>query len=117
MKTDTVKAIFTNFLFVIGIILLIYGFVQGSLTAVRLLTFDKYPLNSYEESRCNAEYFARGPQDTPLSAEEVAAQKADCLESVEHDRRVRKTEHLVTSITTLMAGAVLVFSFRRFIFK
>jgi hypothetical protein len=117
MKTDTVKAIFTNFLFVIGIILLIYGFVQGSLTAVRMITFEKYPLNSYEETRCNMEYFARSPEESAPSEAQIAAQRAECLESIDHDRRVRKTEHIVTSMTTFVAGALLVISFRRFIYK
>lgn len=120
MKTETVKAIFTNLLFVIGVILIIYGFVQGSMTAVRLLTFEKYPLNSYEETRCDMEYLnskAFPDSGSNLTEEERAAQKNTCLESVEHERQVRKTEHIVSSFTTLVSGLTLVIGFRKFIFK
>lgn len=120
MQTETIKAIFTNLLFVIGVILIIFGFVQGTLVTVRMITFEKYPLNSYEETRCDLEYNSRiltPTGEVALSDEQIAAQKEMCLKSIEHERQVRKTEHLVTAITTLVAGTVLVLSFRRFIFK
>lgn len=120
MKTDTVKAIFTNFLFVIGVILVIYGFIQGSLTAVRLLTFEKYPLNSYEESRCDMEFYnirAYPDNESTLTEEESIAQRNACLESVDYERKVRKTEHIVSSFTTFVAGLTLVIAFRKSIFK
>ncbi len=122
MKTETVKAIFTNLLFVIGVILLIYGFIQGSLTAVRLLTFEKYPLANYEESRCDFDYGLPQKEtgEPAVSPEawqaEQAERRASCLESLDQARRVKQTEHIVTSITTLVSGAVLVWSFKRFIF-
>lgn len=120
MKVEIIKAIFTNLLFVIGVILLIYGFVQGSLTAVRLLTFDKYPLQSYEESRCDYEYNAikmpSGVDGEIASPEDATKQRQRCEEQLTYARKVKQTEHIVVSITTFVAGAVLVFSFKRFIF-
>ncbi len=120
MKSETIKAIFTNLLFVIGVIFVIFGFIQGTLTAVRLITFDQYPLQSYEETRCEAPFFsAVAPMEgqTPPSAVDIQAQQERCRITLDRDRRVKKTEDLVTAITTLVSGAVLVYSFRRFIFK
>lgn len=122
MKAETIKAIFTNVLFVIGIILIIFGFIRGSLTLTRLITFEQYPLNSYEETRCEFEYY--GAPSVPVegetpgpTAEEIRDRKAKCESSLEQERRVRKTEDLVVSFTTLIAGAVLVWSFKKFIFR
>lgn len=133
MKVETVKAIFTNLLFVIGVILIIYGFIQGALTAVRLLSFDQYPLESYEETRCEQEnynYLTELKQSTGsessaviLTEKELAERKqeatdrqSNCEASQAYARRVRQTEHIVTSITTLVSGTMLVWSFKRFIF-
>ena len=42
MKTNNlIKAIFTNLLYVIGIILIIFGFVRGTITGTYLVIFDK----------------------------------------------------------------------------
>jgi hypothetical protein len=121
MNSESIKAIFTNLLFVIGVILIIFGFIQGTLTAVRLLTFDEYPLASYEESRCEMEFTASKPVLAPgeasMSAEEIATRQAKCETSLAHARKVKQTEHIVSSLSTLIAGTVLIWSFRRFIFS
>lgn len=122
MKSDTIKAIFTNILFVIGVILIIIGFTQGTLTITRMFVFDKYPLNSYEETRCEFESGMSKPviQDenaTPLSDAEIKDRKEKCLVSLEYQRKVKKTEDIVGSITMLISGIALVYVFRRFISK
>lgn len=120
MKTETIKAIFTNLIFVIGIGLLIFGFIRGGLTVSRLIIFDKYPLNTYEETRCQNQPFATVPMKdgsvVQQSPAEIAEQLRTCQQSLDHDRKVRKTEDIVTALTTLVAGTVLVMFFRRFIF-
>ncbi len=123
-KTAIIRVIFTNVLFVIGVILLVIGFVQGSLTAAKMVIFEKYPLNSYEESRCDASYFATPkpvaiddvtPIDT--NSEEYKQQQTECKRQLEFDRKVRQTEDIVGSISFLVAGAALTIVFRRFIFE
>lgn len=129
MKVEIIKAIFTNCLFVLGVLLIVFGFIQGTLTAVRTLTFEEYPLASYEETRCDLEYLdIKTPRvmvtpsgeetvvEESTSAEEIERRQAKCKATLAHARQVKQTEHIVTSITTLVAGSVLVFSFRRFIF-
>src|SRR3990167_7920317 len=51
MKTTIIKAIFTNLLFVIGVILMVIGFIRGTTTAVNSIVFEKYPLEQYEKTR------------------------------------------------------------------
>jgi hypothetical protein len=126
MKAETVKAIFTNVLFVIGVGLIIFGFIYGSSTVSRLLAFDKYPLNSYQETQCDMQYaqpmltYDGGGKPSPPpedSTDEWEEQKAKCVASLEQERRVKKTDDIVSSVSTLIAGLVLVLSFRQFIFS
>jgi len=120
MKPEIIKAIFTNLLFVIGVVLLIFGFIRGSLTVVRLFTFDKYPLASYEEMRCDNQFgnvmYQPDGKEVVIDKEQQAQQKAQCEENLDYSRKVTQVEHIVTAISTLVSGAVLVYSFRRFIF-
>ncbi len=126
MKPETIKAIFTNLLFVIGVILLIVGFIQGTRTAVKLLTFDQYPLESYEETKCSQPpYTGVEPVPMPLENGKTAAIvnkgsesiKADCEMQLNHERKVRETEDIVGAITMLVSGGTLVFFFRKYILK
>ncbi len=123
MKADTIKAIFTNLLFVIGIILLIVGFTQGALAVTRIATFDQYPLPSYEETRCQFEFARPAPvleeqTSIPVVNEaDLAKQQARCEESLANDRKLRQTEDIVTSVSMLFSGFLLVMSFKRFILK
>ena len=121
MKSQTIKAIFTNLLFVIGVILLIFGFIRGSITITRLVIFDKYPLQSYEETRCQIDLLPQ-PVSTDgktqlLSQKESQGRQEKCTTSLEHERKVRQTEDIVYSVTTLVAGFVLIVAFKRFIFS
>lgn len=122
MKTDIIKAIFTNVLFVIGVIFLIAGFIIGTQTVTRSVLFENYPLNSYDENRCEFEQpfptiIEKGDEVQSESPEEIENRKQKCLAGLAHDRKVKQTEDIVGSVTSLVAGAALVFSFRRFIFK
>lgn len=122
MKSDTIKAIFTNLLFVIGIILLIFGFMNGTLTAARLLSFAEYPLDPYQETRCEMSYPLQpmiGPngETQPLDVNQIAAERDRCQASLARERSVKKTEDIVSSFTAFVAGAILVLSFRRFLFR
>lgn len=120
MKPEIIKAIFTNLLFVIGVVLLIFGFIRGSLTVVRLFTFDKYPLASYEEMRCDNQFggvmYQPDGKEVVVDKAQQEEQKAKCEENLNYSRKVAQVEHIVTAITTLVAGSVLVLSFKRFIF-
>lgn len=124
MKTENIKAIFTNLLFVIGVILVIFGFVNGVSTATKSMVFDKYPINSYDETKCDMEYMvptmAASPDGKTIppqdSKEDKEARMKKCEDSLEMQRKVKQTEDIVSSITTFVAGGVLVYAFRKFIF-
>ena len=125
MKTDLIKAIFTNLLFVIGVILVIFGFVNGVSTVTKSIVFEKYPINTYDETRCESEFMNQpvtaGPDGktvpvTEGSTEEKKERLKKCTESVELSRKVKQTEDIVSSITTFISGSILIYSFRKFIF-
>lgn len=119
MKSNTIKAIFTNLLFVIGVILLIFGFTQGALTVTRSLTFPQYPLPSYEETRCQFEFIrpALDESTVPMNDAELEDRQKRCEDTLVNERKLRQTEDLVTSISMIIAGLLLVISFKRFILK
>ena len=122
MKPETIKAIFTNLLFVIGVILLIVGFVQGTRTAVKLITFEQYPLDPYTETKCSQPPYAvpvavDGVKTMPVSEETTRHTKEECENELIHERKVKKTEDIVGAITMLVSGGALVFFFRKFILK
>jgi len=111
MKSQTVKAIFTNLLFVIGVVLLIVGFSRGILTVTRLLTFEKYPLDYYAQTRCDI-----SPMTPETNGEIMPKVDTNCDEALEYERKIKLTDDIVNSSTMLVAGFVLTLSFRRFIF-
>lgn len=121
MKPEIIKVVFTNILFVIGVILVIVGFTKGVLTISRLLVFDKYPLQTHEESRCELDTLSPYPVKegnvSELSKQELQERKTNCLASLELQRKVRMVEDITTSLSTFVAGFVLVFVFRRNILK
>ncbi len=120
MKTEIIKAIFTNLLFVIGVILAVFGFIRGTLTITRLVVFDTYPLASYEETRCSVETSPRviGVDGKEMETKEDAAKRMElCVESLEKQRDIKKVEDIATSISTLVAGIFLILAFKRFILK
>jgi hypothetical protein len=126
-KTYTVKAIFTNLLFVVGIILMVVGFVSGTSTLAKLAFFEVYPLQSYEESRCDAPYYPVEPtmiKTDGTVASESAEAKAErekqidrCKAEVERGRSVKKVEDVVFSISFFVAGTALALVFKQFIFQ
>jgi hypothetical protein len=122
--TPTIKAIFTNLLFVIGIILMVFGFVWGTSTVAKLAFFEKYPLESYEEGRCEMGYFpepVKDPNQTDEQRAEAKAQmekqQAQCRKEVEHRRSVKKVEDSVTSVSLFVAGLALSLVFKQFIWQ
>ncbi|MBP7859636.1 hypothetical protein KA001_01590 [Patescibacteria group bacterium] len=125
MKNEWIKAIFTNLLFVIGVILLIFGFVRIVVTGTYLFVFEKYPLDQYQETMCDTNYavspiYAPEKGSEPLvrgeTKEELLARKAKCEKQLEIERKVRMATDVSVAITTAISGAVLVYFFRRFIF-
>ncbi len=123
MKPETIRSVFTNLLFVIGVVLLVVGFTRGTLTVAHLLTFNKYPLNGYDEGRCIGMYpqpvVLEGMEGktTPLITDgDSKRQKEECLLSLENERKIKKVEDIVSSTSLLVSGLVLTFVFRRFLF-
>ncbi len=128
MKIESVKAIFTNLLFVIGVGLTIFGFIKGSLTVSKILSFDEYPLAEYKEIKCTyalvtmvepaVPVHGEGDQkDSPAQSENRQQESERCMQELEKQRKIKKSDDIVVSATTLFSGIVLISVFRKFIFK
>jgi hypothetical protein len=125
-KTPIVKAIFTNLLFVIGVILMVVGFVRGTSTFSKLAFFEIYPLPGYEESRCEFGYYMEPAvvKEDGTTAEQTAEAKAEqekqkerCKQELERTRTVQKVEDVVSSVSFFVAGLALTIVFKQFIFQ
>jgi hypothetical protein len=120
MKTTSIKAIFTNLLFVIGVILMVIGFIRGTSTAANSLVFPKYPLNQYEETRCQLEIPAPAKIDnesTPIvDQKETEMRKQQCEESMEYARKTKQVNDITQSISFFISGLAIALIFKRFIF-
>lgn len=116
MKSEIIKAIFTNLLFVIGVALTIVGFARGALTITRLAIFEEYPLETYEESRCTSAPLRPSPQEGE-SQEYNKQWEQNCKEEIEKQREIKKFEDVVNSTTMLVAGVALTFTFKKYILK
>jgi len=106
MKTQTIKAIFTNLLFSIGVILMVIGFIRGTFTLVNSLMFDKYPLNNYEETKCDSGLPVRAIplekgllEESSLTEEQKQANKQSCINSLEHARKVKQVADITYSFS------------------
>lgn len=112
--SSVVKTIFVNLLFLIGVILIVIGFIGGTSTVVKLAVFDKYPLESYEETRC--EIAAR-----PVMPEEAMPKDMQtsekCLERLEDDRKLKLVEDVTNAVSFSVAGIFLAMMFKGFIFE
>jgi len=119
MKIEVIKAIFTNVLFVIGVVVLMVGFIRGVMVGAKLLTFPEYPLNGYEETRCEMETSAimmpiEGKTGTVVADKaEVEKRKETCRESLTRERGVRKVDDVTFALGAVVAGGVMVALFRK----
>lgn len=119
MTSDKIKSIFSNFLFTVGVLMVVFGFIFGTHTAVKVLFFDTYPLDIWQEQQCDSGMLVR-PQDP--NAEEINEELYDkeqerCETRLNRLRDIRKATDLATSLATLFAGTGLAFIFRKSFFK
>lgn len=120
MRVETIKAIFTNLLFVIGIVLLIVGSGVAVSTVVKLVVFDEYPLPFYEEQQCDLSYLrpvVEKESGDVSSDEKLAEDKLNCEQRLTQSRKLRLVENVSQAVVLLVSGFLLTVSFKRFIFE
>jgi hypothetical protein len=113
MNIKTIKTIFTNTLFVIGVIVTIIGFVNSTRTIANIVVFEKYPLG-YEETRCQD--MAMVPK-IEIQQEQNEQQYQNCVAQLENTRKQRQVTDITTSFSTLISGLAVALIFRKFIFS
>lgn len=132
MKTTTITSIFSSILFVLGVILLIVGFFIGSSTLVKTVAFAEYPLDSWEETRCEQDmWYPTEPQlylseeisrietveaNSALQKQKQEKRVADCKDSLAQQRRTKQVEDSVAALTLVISGLALVLSFKGLFF-
>jgi len=98
---------------------MVMGFTRGVSTVVKTVVFDKYPLDSHEEIRCETEVPQRviSPEGDVIPKEKSEEDKQKCFDRLEQSRKVGQVEDVTNSISFFVAGAALAFTFKRFIFS
>jgi len=117
LAPQTIKVIFTNLLFVIGVIITVIGFVHSTSTVAKLILFEQYPLGYEEDCRTLTRPIAVEEKTPIISKEEQQHQEESCRSRLELQRQERKVSDITTSISTFIAGGVIILTFRRFIFS
>lgn len=124
MKVENLKVLFNNILFVIGVILLIIGFGTGTNVVLKSVMFDQYPLQVWDEGRCDDPYMygpvafdrASSEESNAQSEEQKAKQwREDCMASLGRQRTTKQVEDIATASTLLISGAILTIVFRRYL--
>lgn len=119
MKPETIKAISTNILFALGVILVVIGFIRGSSAVVNSLAFNEYPLDEWQESRCMEVGAFQSPlllekdQTAFLEAKEhFEQQKIECEKTLERVRRTKQVTDFTYSFGFFASGIVLAVLFK-----
>ena len=122
MKPEIIKAIFTNLLFVIGVVLMVMGFIRGSSTVINSIVFDQYPLDEWQETRCSVDinYIEKpleGMDSNSESPEALEERKVTCQQALNNTRKTRQVNDITYSFGFFISGIALALSFKRFIFN
>jgi hypothetical protein len=123
MKTEVIKAIFTNLLFVIGVILMVIGFIRGVATTVNSIVFEEYPLDEYQETRCSVEiippvvdakYEIASPEH---SEQDLKTRQQKCEQAITKARRTTQVNDITYSFGFFTSGLFICLAFKKFIFN
>mgnify|MGYP003425706023 CR=1 FL=1 len=123
MKPEIIKAIFTNLLFVIGVVLMVVGFIRGSSTGINSVVFDQYPLEEWQETRCSLDMGFQEPSikvvDTELreTKESFEQRRVACQQALDTTRKTKQVNDITYSFSFFVSGVALALSFKRFIFN
>jgi len=123
MKPEIIKAIFTNLLFVIGVVLMVVGFIRGTSTLINSIVFDQYPLDEWQETRCTVDMSYQDPALLPVDSistetkESFEQRKVVCQQAVDKTRKTKQVNDITYSFGFFVSGIALALSFKRFIFN
>lgn len=111
-KSTNIVSIFINFLFVVGVILMVVGFVGGLRFTAYTYIFDEYPLGAYEDcSYMTRPYIAADSKDADSENEIYQKELDRCEESLKGRRKIAQVNEAVQAVGLLISGIVLVWLF------
>src|SRR3989304_4054535 len=109
-KPDLFKQIYLYLFLTLGLITLSIGIFLLSQNLVKRFFLPKYPLQSFEETRCD--FFAPPPFDARLQtfnkeSPDFKKQKKTCITRLKQERKVRKTIDLFNALTLIGIGGLI----------
>jgi len=123
MKPEIIKSIFTNLLFVIGVVLMVVGFIRGTATIANSIVFDQYPLDEWQETRCSIDMNYQDPALLPSDTSPTETKgsfeqrKVECQQALDTTRRTKQVNDITYSFGFFVSGIALALCFKRFIFN
>jgi len=100
MKSHLIRTIYLYVVSVIGVIMIVTGFIGLVNTTVKLIVFDKYPVPYYTD-------FVKDPSITDTKDERTAEQKAEDERKAEERRDQARKEQMVNDLTNGIALTVV----------
>src|SRR3990167_1487131 len=100
MKSHLIKTIYLYVVSVIGVIMIVTGFIGLVNTTVKLVVFDEYPIPYYTD-------FAKEPTVVGAKDERSAEQKAEDERKAEERRDQARKEQMVNDLTNGIALTVV----------
>lgn len=113
MKSNpTVRALYLYLFSGLGVILMIIGAYLSVLYFVRITQFEKYPLPSYEETRCDfvsdyPPFPPPGETTVATPTEDTENRRQECLTQLEQTRQRKETEDFTAALTLLVLGGIV----------
>ena len=119
-KPDLFQQIYLYLFLSLGLITLSIGIFLLSQNLVKRAFLPKYPLQSFEETRCDS--FALAPFDARLQtidkkSPDFKKQKNLCLTRIKQERKVKKTIELTNALTLIGLGGLIFLSHLWFVSK
>ena len=111
ISTKHITVLFLNFLFTVGVIVAVIGFIRTLQFSANLLFLPEYPLNQYEDSCLTDAYYSK----PVVAPDQVATQDAAtmgsnrqlCQDRLVKQRQNRKVSDATMAIGMLVSGVVL----------
>lgn len=116
-KANLVKTIYLYVFSGVGLSLFIIGVFMAIQYLVNTTQFEKYPLNTWEETQCEYPPYLSVAKPMPVeettdatpSAEEVKKQEERCTTNQESMRNRKRVDDLTRALTFLVIGPLVFF--------
>lgn len=116
MRSNLIKTIYLYVFSGLGLGLFLFGVFSGVFFLVNVTQFDKYPLQTYEETQCDYPHYGPYAKPVPIgeetreatpSSQEFEEQERKCEERLELTRQRKKVDDATRTLAFLIIGSLV----------